>query len=297
MQNSKKEKIYPKRSLHAESDPTTSFAESSPWKDAETAFNWINFDYPQYHKHADWEIFIVLNDKIVHSANGKNDVLYTGDACLICPKDVHAIFYPDRKKNDFQGVNFLAKDSYVKKLLGAISPCLYDELLSEKKTLYFNVPVNSLENYADVLYEIQTYEPNEYTEKMCNLVFSYLILDFLKQRLSTKNVPPLLKDFVKKLNDPSISREEIKELESNIPLSYCQLTRLFKKYMRRTITSYVNHVKLEYAKELLANTDLTVSQIVEELHFESPSYLHNLFKKSFGWTPLEYRRRNQSPSR
>ena len=81
-----------------------------------------------------------------------------------------------------------------------------------------------------------------------------------------------------------------------MPYSYPQLTRIFKKYMHCTITQYVNKTKLQYAKELLANTDMSLTEITNELHFESTSHFHSLFKKHFNVTPAEYRRLNRIPA-
>ena len=60
----------------------SSFAHSSPWKNANTSFYWMNFEYPFYHGHTDWEILITLNDRMIQRINGTETVLSTVNKIL-----------------------------------------------------------------------------------------------------------------------------------------------------------------------------------------------------------------------
>lgn len=293
-------KIYPEVGKLPKRYTKSSFTQSANWQNANTSFYWVNFEYPQYHGHTDWELLIVLNDQIVHKINGTENLLTVGTACLIGPKDNHALFYPNRQKNQFQGVTITARDSYVRELLTLLSPTLYERLCSDANPLYFTLPLAVLEKYTNMLLNIQTYR-NESTPQMeeeCNIIFSSLILTFLEQKQhEVSKMPSVLKDFVRQLNNPLITTEQIKAAQAEMPYSYPQLTRLFKKYMHCTITQYVNKTKLQYAKELLVNTDMSLTEITNELNFESTSHFHSLFKKHFNITPAEYRRLNRIPSK
>ena len=298
MGNEKIEKIYPNLGVITETEGPAygSFEHSSPWKSAMTAFYWTNFEYPLYHKHTDWEITIVLKDCIVQKVNDTEKMMTVGSASLIGPRDAHAFFYPDRVKNQYQGLTLICRDKYMRDLLSMYSPTLYDDIMRDPQPLYFNLSRNSLEKYTDMLLSIQTYE-NENTpetELQCNMVFSGVILKFLEQYQSGSDMPTVLKPFIQKLNNPMITQEQIKAEQEKLPYSYPQLTRIFKKYTRCTITQYVNRAKLQYAKELLSMTDMSISEITNELNFESPSYFHNLFKKHFNETPSKYRNRSET---
>ena len=291
-------KIYPYTGRLLENDPSKprkiSFVHSSPWKNTNVSFYWVNFEYPVWHGHTDWELCIVLNDHIVHVANGQEKLMSAGDAYLVGPKDTHAMFYPNRVKNQFQGVCFPIRESYMKSLLDMYSPALYEKLCQTPESLYFTLSPNSLERYSNALLEIQTYENQStaHTELKCNLIFSEILLKFLDQWLSDTNIPAVLKSLIAQLNNPLITTEQIKEAQKELPYSYPQLTRIFKKYMHCTITQYVNRAKLQYSKELLAYTDMPLTEITNHLNFESTSHFHNLFKKHFGVTPAVFRKTN-----
>lgn len=273
---------------------TSTFKRSSPWKDANTSFYWANFEYPFHHGHTDWEIQIVLNDCILHKINNTEKLLYEGNACLIGPKDKHALYYPDGKKNQFQGVTLLATNSYMQKLLSMYSPTLYDELCSDPNPLYFSLTPTFLEKFSSLLMSIQTFENEStpYTEQECNIIFSNILLQFLEQRHSAFRLPQILQPFIQQLNNPFVTNEEIKTAEQSLPYSYPQLSRIFKKYLHCTITQYVNKSKLQHAKELLINTNLSLMEIANQLHFESLSYFHKIFKSNFHVTPLQFRKEN-----
>ena len=68
------------------------------------------------------------------------------------------------------------------------------------------------------------------------------------------------------------------------------LSRVFKKETGRNFSDYVNLLKVEWAKQLLAKTDFTVTQISEKLGFSDPSYFIKIFKKFEQVTPFEYRK-------
>ncbi len=278
-----------------EENRTSTFAHTSPWKNANTAFIWTNFEYPLYHSHADWELQIVLNDKIVQRINGTETVLSAGTACLIGPKDQHALFYPNRKENQYQGLSFIAKDSYIREVLGSLSPELYGRVLNAPHARIISLPSSLLEEITNTCLEIQSTDNQSapHAEEVCNILFQSLLLRFLTQRQPTSTIPNELTAFIRSLNNPKLSPEDAKALQAQLPYSYSNLTRLFKKYMGCTITQYVNKVKLQYAKELLSTTDMTTLMITNELYFESISHFNHLFKNHFQMTPTEYRKQNR----
>lgn len=288
----KLEKIYPYRGTLSKKDTLATFDKATPWKNANLSFNWLNFDYPVYHGHTDWELLLVLQGKIVQELNGTSTILTPGMGCLIGPKDQHALIYPNNQKNDFQGVCILIRDCYFKEFLQMYSPTLYEELLSHKESLYFSISHNSIEKYTNLLLSVQNYNDlsKEHCHQQCNIVFTYLLLKIMEKQVSPFYIPDELQDFVRQLNNPSITKEDLQRLQDSLPYSYSQLTRLFKKSMQCTITQYVNQTKMNYAKELLSSTDLPISQIAEELNFDSVAHFYTLFKRTFNVTPLQYRK-------
>jgi len=68
-------------------------------------------------------------------------------------------------------------------------------------------------------------------------------------------------------------------------------SRLFKKSTGRTVPHYVNELRIARACLLLAETDLTVSQIAMDCGFVSPAHFQRQFREHQRCAPLAYRRR------
>ncbi|MGI6254595.1 MAG: response regulator transcription factor [Acutalibacter sp.] len=85
------------------------------------------------------------------------------------------------------------------------------------------------------------------------------------------------------------SELSIKEIADFIHLSPEYLTRLFKKETGSTLKDYIIECRISTAKDLLANSSLSISMIASEVGYHNFSYFAYLFKKLEQVTPREYR--------
>ncbi len=65
--------------------------------------------------------------------------------------------------------------------------------------------------------------------------------------------------------------------------------RVIKENTGLTYTEYLHRIRLEESRELLVNTDLPVSHIVEKTGYSNRQYFYKIFKEHYGATPREYR--------
>jgi AraC-like DNA-binding protein len=56
-----------------------------------------------------------------------------------------------------------------------------------------------------------------------------------------------------------------------------------------SVGKFVRSIRLSKAKELLKNSELTISEIAYETGFSEPGYFTKTFSKEFNMTPSEYR--------
>lgn len=64
---------------------------------------------------------------------------------------------------------------------------------------------------------------------------------------------------------------------------------LFKKEVKMTFVSYLMHIRMEAAKEMLRTTDLKALEVAEKVGFAESNYFSFCFKKHFHISPKEYR--------
>lgn len=65
---------------------------------------------------------------------------------------------------------------------------------------------------------------------------------------------------------------------------------LIKKMTGKTAQEYIQNKLIDTAKEMIAGTDKTISQIAYDLGFQYSQHFNRVFKKNVGYTPNEYRR-------
>jgi AraC-like DNA-binding protein len=91
------------------------------------------------------------------------------------------------------------------------------------------------------------------------------------------------------LSQGPAQRERMDEFAERLNLSYSAFRRLFKAETGYSPRQFVLEVQMRRAKELLASSEATISQIAQELGFESIYYFSRLFKKRHGSTPSAFR--------
>ena len=69
------------------------------------------------------------------------------------------------------------------------------------------------------------------------------------------------------------------------------LNRLFSKHTGTSVHQYILNIRINEAKKLLLNTNLSLSSISEQTGFNSNTYFSTYFKRVIGISPLEFRKR------
>lgn len=84
---------------------------------------------------------------------------------------------------------------------------------------------------------------------------------------------------------------QLDDIAQHVHLSRFHFLRLFRKTLHETPHQYLTRRRLEKAKELLANSELSVTEICFAIGFESLGSFSSLFYKIVGWPPTVYRAR------
>jgi DNA-binding response OmpR family regulator len=100
-----------------------------------------------------------------------------------------------------------------------------------------------------------------------------------------------------------VVEEHIDEADFNVDL-FCKKIGMSRTLAYQKVKSisgfslkeFMTHIKLKRAAQYLASSDLNVGEIAYTLHFSDHAHLSRLFKKAFGVSPIEYRRRNKKGS-
>lgn len=85
----------------------------------------------------------------------------------------------------------------------------------------------------------------------------------------------------------------IEDIAWQIHRSRSYVRKRFKEELGINIGAYIARCKLEEAKALLTYSDKSLTEISNYLCFSSQSYFQNVFKKKYGLTPMQYRKKMQ----
>lgn len=81
----------------------------------------------------------------------------------------------------------------------------------------------------------------------------------------------------------------LKDVAKNVNLSYNYLSKVFKDEIGKSFVDYLTELRMERSMKLLANQNLSVKEICQEIGYNDPNYYSKAFKKVTGMTPTEYR--------
>ena len=175
---------------------------SSPFRNADIAFNWLNRDYPIYHEHSHWELFVIMSGEICHNINGKEELLKKGDVCLIRPVDKHSLKLKRKQKDNYQHINFMFSDEFARKILG-VYDC-YEEVLNEKESIHFALDASDISMIYDKTLLAQNLSQQKY-EMSTKAIVSRILVKFFEQRtLFDSEYPEWLNEFMIYINNPDV---------------------------------------------------------------------------------------------
>lgn len=259
---------------------------------------WYNEQPDPYHPHWHTALEIIMPMENYYDAHiaGEQYRIKPGEVIVIPPGEVHELIAPPNGKRFI----FLFDISMIAQLKGfaGIQSLLVQPLYITPETY---------PHIYDEVYQILVQIRNEYFNKTeyAELVIYSLLLNFFVKfgynRINAENLFPNVrlykqKEYVQKFNNlmdyidthymEDLNLEDIAE---SIGFSKFHFSRLFKQYTNFTFCDYLCYRRIKVAEELLAEPDLSITEIAMQAGFPSISTFNRLFKQHKNCTPSEYR--------
>lgn len=108
----------------------------------------------------------------------------------------------------------------------------------------------------------------------------------IKREESSSSVIDKAKEYIERQYHKDISLDEVSK-EVNISPYY--FSKLFKEETGENFIEYLTNLRMNKAKELLSNTDMSMKEICCQIGYSDPNYFSRIFKKNIGVTPTEYK--------
>lgn len=252
--------------------------------------------------HDFWELVYADKKSVICSADNKEQTLQAGELLFHKPNETHALRADGVNAPNVFIVSFECKSESMRffenkktRLTDELSRLVY-EIIRESKTT-FDLPYSDpslkkmkllgspslggqqlIKNYLEIL--LISLMRGETEKQDSEIVF--LPKEELGERVAN-SVIAYLKEHV-------LERIGISDVCENLHYNKSYLFEQFKRATKMPIMAYFMKLKIERAKLLLRETELSVSQIAETLAFDSPNYFSKAFKKATGRTPLQYKK-------
>ncbi|MDF2723392.1 MAG: AraC family transcriptional regulator [Paenibacillus sp.] len=152
--------------------------------------------------------------------------------------------------------------------------------------------VKNVANHVRHLYDLWHGKNADYEWK-ARLAFLNLlndVIDLHSQSYAGDRIHRSIKqcmEYIKTHYAETLEREKLAEVAS---LSTSYFSIIFKKVAGYTPTQYITKVRLDMAKQLLQNSNKTVSEVAREVGFQDPLYFGRVFSNYTGLPPKEFKK-------
>jgi AraC-like DNA-binding protein/mannose-6-phosphate isomerase-like protein (cupin superfamily) len=133
-------------------------------------------------------------------------------------------------------------------------------------------------------------------EDVCQAYMEILIIRLMRstalsvpaqpQQISANRQCAAVKRYIDQHFKETLTLDQLAE-EAHMNKFY--LSHAFKQEFGVSPINYLISCRIEESKYLLAETDLSISQIAQLLNFSSPSYFSQVFRRTQGVSPVEFR--------
>lgn len=147
--------------------------------------------------------------------------------------------------------------------------------------------------------DVEEKKYNEYWEILAiedvNVLFSNIkkyfthIQQMIRQVLAYRNGKKI-REVIAYINEHLNEDIALQDVCDYVGISSGYLSRIFKEKTGYNFVDYVNRTKIEKAKKMLTESEMTAVEIAKYLSFNDDKYFIRLFKKIVGMTPGTYRK-------
>lgn len=244
------------------------------------------------HPQVCYEITLIVSGSAVCRTNGRTVHLKKGDLHFCKPGDTHAIYADAHAPLRYFYMGFTL-DAPADHLLHSMVAALSESQLASAPDSFdcftrfcaIFSDFMSAPAYSDLLIynELVNIIIDVYRSFSRNTAVGY------NPNINSNN---LVHDIVLYIDQNIRHIDLLSDLSRHFSYSYNYLSHLFTATMRRSLKDYVTEKKFELACDWLRNTDKTITDISDELSFNTIHTFSRAFKNHFGLSPAAYRAKN-----
>ena len=251
------------------------------------------------HWHDEFEIIYVRSGFLTVSISGESYIGKTGEAFVVSPGNLHLMGSQTGTVDYYtflfplKYISFRTDDMLDEKLL---------EPLNSGHLMICPRVKDTAKELCEQLVDIYMAKKDESESKITTQVGTKIILlqfilemwergFVIENDKSGRNT--IEKEMISYIQQNFMEKISLKEFSEQFHLSEKYISRYFKEHFHITLSQYITHLRLEHAKQLLQDTDIPVTEIAMQSGYQNVSYFIRSFKKTYGVSPLKYKKISQ----
>lgn len=238
-----------------------------------------NNTYP-LHLHKNVEITMVLSGKINISINGQDYVLSEGDMAIIFSNQPHS--YKTIEKNQILLIFFDA--TFPGDFTGELFNHVPDNPVIPKHQM-----LPGLLTTLYTLYKEQC--DNRLLKAYTSVVLGHALPLLLMKKVDYKKEIDLIPKILAYIDIHFLDHIDLDTLSKELGISKFIISRIFSEQFHISFRDYINGQRAAFAHMLLLSTTHPVTDIAFDSGFNSLRSFYRVFKKEYGITPNEFRRK------
>jgi AraC family cel operon transcriptional repressor len=248
---------------------------------------------PPLHCHEFFEFLMITEGECLNNVNGSVQNLKEGSLVLMRPDDMHSYDY--NGGGDCKFVNVFCTVNLMEEVIGYLGAGQkFPALVSCKMPPCVNLSPQEKDHFisqCENLSILATIDKKRASIQLRGMLAATLAKDFLLyQKAIPANVPLWFEGLLTKMQRQENFTEGIDRMYELSEKSAGHVNRLFKQRLNITPTTYINRLRLNFARYMLLTTDMSIIEISMYAGFDNLSYFYRLFKQRFSLTPADLRK-------
>ncbi len=255
---------------------------------------YVTFGDDVYHSHALYEIVYLLNGSIKHFLNEQPFDLMAGDILFLRPEDKHC-YLRDESNTTIAHRDLFFRLDFFEEVCQFLGKDYLENYKKDPMPLKIHLPLDrliALEKKVERYYKIPSIKEKKLYAKFFLIELLGIRMEsFTPSNIQNEKYPGWLNALLQRMHIVEYYKLGLPVILSFFNLERSYMCRTFKKYMHVTMTDYLNNLRLDYTASQLLLTPNSILNIAFESGFSSVAYFSRLFKKRFGCSPSEYRKK------
>ena len=253
--------------------------------------NWQKY-YMDYHQHpaGSIEFNYIVEGTCYYDIAGEIYNLKKRNMMIVNGNTPHKLISPDSCIN--MSINYY--QSELTPSIGTLSALVkaYPCLGTFFQHLNTGLVIQNARNIFHLLEEICNETNNKKDPYYLNILVNKALIEVVRLLSAEKSPTDTYVEQIKNyINYHFFSIENIDEIASYVALNKVYLQKIFREKTGLTIWNYLTKYRMEKAVYFLLHSDTPISDIDELVGINSRQNFYLLFKKQYGMSPSEYRKR------